>query len=362
MQIPALTDDKGRPVITQSAMKAFRQCKREFYYKYVLELSPKVHSLPLERGKWVHSLLEEHYSGRDWRPMHQQFTSKFEKLFDEEKEKLGDLPRDIERLMESYFWHYGDPEFKDHGWKVHEIEMLLEAEMPNGHVARGKFDMLVEDDYGLWLVDHKTHGRLPNWDYRMLDEQSPLYMWLARENGIPVNGFIWNYISTARMSKPAVLKSGKTFYSKDFKNETDYVTFAKAYKAARKEFPDTFGMDPDDKADIKARLEYLRSLRWNPGGMQLSPFFRRDTIEKSDEMVERVIKTTQRTSEQIVSYDFSDADYVERTPNECKGGFCSFRSLVMADLMHGDSEMIQRRDFIKKDPLAYHKGNDNLEA
>ena len=92
-----LADDGVTPVTTQSMIKAFRQCPREAYYKYVLRLKPKVRSLQLTRGKWMHSLLEAYYKEKSgiktlpWREVHDQLASDFRKLFDEEKEKLGDL-------------------------------------------------------------------------------------------------------------------------------------------------------------------------------------------------------------------------------------------------------------------------------
>lgn len=358
--MPLYTNEAGTPVTTQSMMKTFLSCPREAYYKYHLGLSPKSHSLPLERGKWFHTLTEHFYLGTDFTEDHEAMTKRFNRLPDENKEDLGDLPNDVMSLFKAYKWHYGDPQYKAYDWKVHEVEMKLEAEMPNGHIFRGKFDMLVEDDFGLWLVDHKTHKKFPNWEYRMLDVQSPMYIWLCRQNGIPVSGFKWNYVRTDGMSQPKVLKNGKSFYSKDYSADTDYPTFARAVKAARLEYPDSFGVDPVEKGRLKDRLSYLKGLRWNPNDMQMSPFFRRDTIEKSDEMIDRVLASAMNTSERMHSYDFSDPDRVERNINSCKGFTCSYRSLTMGDLVHGDSSLAQKQGFVKKDPLAYQDTNDQL--
>src|SRR5215212_6301085 len=125
------TED-GQPITTQSMIKAFRACPREAYYKYDLRLKPKMIKKPLTRGKWMHALLQAHYEGRDWHDEHDHWVSDFRKLFDEEKEQLGDLPTELERLMKSYLWHYGDPLYKKYRWKVHEVELTVEAELPNG--------------------------------------------------------------------------------------------------------------------------------------------------------------------------------------------------------------------------------------
>lgn len=354
---PAIYRDEetGKPISTQSMIKTFRNSPREAYYKYVLRLKPKSISKPLRRGTWLHALLETYYNGDDWEAEHQKYVKEFSRLFDEEKESLGNLPQEMHDLMTSYLWNYSDPQYKEYQWKVHETEVKLTAEMPNGHLFRGVIDAIVEDDFGLWLADHKTHKRLPDWNYRMLDEQSAMYIWLARQNDIPVRGFIWNYLTTEAISTPKVLKSGATFYAKDFSAvNTDYPTFARAVKKAMVDYPDTFLKDPDEKARVKARLAQLKAQRWSPNNPAASPFFRRDVIEKTDGQIERVLKPFMRTSERMHSYDFSDPDYIEGNVDFVKGFFCSYRDLYISDLVSGDSAMLQRQNYTAgEDPLSY---------
>ena len=358
--MPLYETDEGRPITTQSMIKTFRMCPREAMYKYHDRLKPKKVSKPLTRGKWLHSLLEEHYKGGNWKIPHKQLTHKFSQLFDEEKEHLGDLPRELDILMRSYFWHYGDPEYADRAWTVHEVEKLIEADMPSGHLFRGKVDLIVEDEFGLWLVDHKSHGRLPDWEYRMLDEQSTLYTWAARENGIPVQGFIWNYLSTTPLPKYNVLKNGKQFYAKSLGADSTAVAFKMAIDKAKLEYPD-FGKDPDYAATLRNRLGDLKRDRWKgPDVLPTSPYFRRDILEKSDDLINRVLKSVDRTSRNMHAYDFTDRDSVERNVSACNGFMCSYKSLSMADLVNGDSTMTRKRDYIEHDPLAYHEGNDEL--
>lgn len=357
-----LADDGVTPVTTQSMIKAFRSCPREALYKYAMRLSPKVASTPLTRGKWVHSILEDYYNGLDWHITHKKMKLQFSKLMDEEKEKLGDLPNEIELMMKSYFWHYGDPEVEGTEWEVVDVELLLEAPMPNGHIFRGKFDMLVMIDGRLWLVDHKTHKKFPDWAYRMFDEQSTMYTWVARENGIPVEGFIWNYINTSGFPKYNVLKDGSAFYKKSLDADSTYPALVAAVKKAQKEYPDTFLKDPADKRAVKARLQALKEERWRgPNDMPRSTFFRRDFLSKDDDLIERTLKSVMRTSDTMHSYDFSDPDYVERDVNQCKGFMCNFKDLSLADLVQGDSTLLQKRGYKKSDPLAYHNGNDALK-
>lgn len=358
--MPLYTNEDGTPVTSQSMLKTFSMCPREAFYKYHLRLKPKEHKKPLYRGKWIHALLEAHYNGDDWRPLHEKFSLDYSKLFDEEKEKLGDLPREIKLLMKSYFFHYGDPNMPAE-WEVLEAERLIEAELPNGHIFRGKIDLIVDTPFGLYLVDHKTHGKLPNWEFRMFDEQSTLYTWAARQNDIPVEGFIWNYITTEKLPKYPVLKNGSAFYKKSFDAPTTYPAFASAIKEAQAKYGvDTFLADPDDRAMYKAKLAELKNDRWKgPDEIPTSPFFRRDYLQKTDDVIERQLKETVRKSENMHSYDFTDPDAVERDMKSCSGFFCNYKDLSMADFISGDSSRLQKLNYREDDPMAHQTADSD---
>lgn len=361
---------EGIPVTTQSMMRTFLQCPREAYYKYVLRLKPKVLTKPLTRGKWIHSLLENYYRtlAEDGSPeearakleeTHAHWCGRFAKLFDEEKEKLGDLPREIKPIIDSYFWHYGDPQYKDWtDWKVHEVEMTIEAALPNDHIFRGRLDMLIENQFGIWLVDHKTHKRLPDWTHRMMDLQAPLYIWAAREQGIPVSGFIWNYICMADRPVPQVIKDGSRFSKTGW--NTDYLIAARAIKDAgwvkngKIEVPG----NEAHTAELKGYLRQLKSQRWKPDGVDISPFYRRDILTYSDEQIGRVIASACITSDRMHSYDFDTEDQIERNPPECKGWKCAYQSLSIADLVTGDSERLKAQEYRIGDPLAYYEDEE----
>lgn len=354
-----LSDDGATPVTTQSMLKTFNRCKRQSLYKHHDRLKPKTMSTPLERGKWIHLLLETDAKGGDWREPHEVMTDRFRQLFDEEREALGNLPKEIESLVEAYFWHYGDPHYKEYHWKWHEVEVTVEAPLPNGHLFRGRIDGLIEDSSGLWCVDHKTHKNLPDWSYRMFDEQSTLYTWALREMGIPVRGFVWNYLRTSGLKEPQVLKSGKRFASKPGLDSVDYPTYVRAIKAAKQQHPE-FLSEEADKDQVRANLAMLKAQRWAPDKPQTSPFFRRDFLEKPDDLIERVVKSTTRSSQDMHDYDFEDRDSVPRTIDRSCSFMCGYRSLCMADLVTGDSEMVRKREYTESDPLRYYTEDDGL--
>lgn len=333
--MPLYPAEDGTPILTNSMLTAFRKCTKQAEFKYVHRLKPRRLGGPLKRGTWVHSLLEEDANGGDWKKLHKKFTAQFEKMFDEEKDFYGDMPTEIDRVMRSYFWHY-----KRDTWIWHETELELTAEL-NGIRIRIKFDGLIENEWGLWLVDHKTHKTLPGLEYRMLDTQSPLYIWVARQNNIPVNGFIWNYLRWKAPSIPALLKDGSRL-SKSV-TDTDYPTLKKALK--------TYGLDP---APYQDWLDRLKKQRYRHGEIQQSSFFRRDVFEKSDELIERVLKEAGRTAIRMNSYDWSDGDAVERTVGRHCEFACSYKDICSVQLLGGNIKPLIKQNYEVGDPMSYY--------
>lgn len=340
----------GREVSTHSMLKTFQRCPKQAQYKYVERLKKKhatARDKPLRRGVWFHELMEVHYAGGDWKARHKQLSAKFSELFDEEKDALGDLPRELAALMRSYLWHYGaNKDDPLHGWTVHEVELTLEAELPSGRLYRGRVDMLVEDEYGLWIVDHKTHKKLPDFTFRLLDYQSALYIWAAHQNKIPVMGFIWNYVRTKVPSVPALVDQKRTPRLSASKCDTDYPTLLRAIKE--------YGLDPRQHRDWLLRL---KNQRWQPNEVQTSQFFQRHTLEKSDDMIQRVLRMATHTDERMHGYNFADVEAVERVVDRSCTYFCDYTDVCTTELFGGNAGLIRRQQFRVGDPLDYYKDN-----
>lgn len=337
-------------VTSQSMTKCFRRCPLQFKYKYLDELSPRIVSKPLTRGKWFHSLLETYYdpeAEQTWEEVHKRMTIGFSKLFDEEKEALGDLPREMDQLMRSYLWHYAE----DSSWIVHEVEKTIEVDLPNvpGVRLKLRLDALIEDEFGLWLVDHKTHKTIPQHTDRLLDIQSPLYVWACHQVGIPVHGFKWNYIRTKAPSTPkmAYLGTPRQALSKAA-CDTDYPTFVRTVKQYQRDH----GLKIT--REIKARADALKRQRYDYHAPQTSEFFLRITLERREETVQRALRELEHTARRIQAYDFTE-DSVERNTDSfsCKR-MCGYRDLCLAELLDGNAELIRRKNYVKQDPWAYY--------
>lgn len=332
----------GAYVVTHSMIKTFRRCPRQTLYKQVDRLKPRILSKPLKRGTWMHLLLEEHHAGRSWEKMHAALTLKYNEMFDEEKDAYGDLPTECAALMRSYIWHY-----KDDPWKVHETEFTVEARFPDGTLYRGKVDALVEDQFGLWIVDHKTHARFPNRALRILDAQSALYIWAAHKMGIPVLGFKWNYLKTKAPSKPTLIQSG-TRLSKRM-GDTDYLTYATELQRLKRE--EGYRIKQAD-VDFANRL---KAHRYKPGEPQLSEFFYRHTLEKGELQLKQIVAEAYHTARRMAEYPWDRREIVERNSDRSNCDFmCGYTELCTAELMGGNPRAL-RKNYIIGDPQDYYQ-------
>lgn len=336
----------GVPISTHSMLKTMGRCPRQTMYKYVDRLKPRHASRPLTLGKWMHFLLEAYYKGQDWRAVHKVLSAQYSELFDEEKEKLGDLPRICMQLMLSYLWHY-----KAEEWKVLDVEMLVECQWPNGDIYRGKVDMMIEDEYGIWFVDHKNNKSLPSGSFRLKDSQSGLYVWAGRRSGIDVRGFIWNYLRTAAPSTPTLLQDGSRLSKK--LGDTTYFVYASTIKK--------LGLNPT-QPDIAQKLAYLRDQRYEPGKVQTSRFFQRHTLERDDAMLRRIAAASYRTHKRMHSYPFAQRDAVERVPDRSCDYMCSYTRLCEIELYGGITTNILKQDFKVGDPLEYYSDEKILDS
>lgn len=339
--------ETGKLISTHSMLKTHRRCPKQTQYKYVERLKPKIMGRPLRLGTWMHKLEEVKGNGGDWRAEHKRMVEEvWVPLFDEEKDEIGDLPGDTMRLMTSYEWHYeNDP------WIYHENEMQLETEFPDGSIYRGKVDALIENQYGLWLVDHKWHKTLPDTNFRILDSQSALYMWAALRNGLDVQGFIWNYGRSKPPAMPVELKTGGPARWNTI--DTDFPTaiaWMKEYYGA-KNIPQKY----------RPKLRYLRSLQYQPGGMQNSAFFQRRIIEKDNAMLKQVAQEAYHTHKRMHEYPFDRPEIVERHPDRSCSFFCSYTELCTTELFTGGRPVGWQKRFKVGDPLDYYNDESPRE-
>ena len=356
---PALYLDEGKRITTHSMIKTMMRCPKQTQYKYAERLKQRfvtTRDKPLRRGVWFHELLEEYYAGRSWKERHLLLTDRFNHLMDSEQMDLGDLPTEMYALMKAYLWHYGaDKDNPMHGWDVEATELTLECpwpDSPDGNdIYRCRVDVLFHDEWGWWIGDHKTHKNLPDTTFRLLDAASPLYTWCARQNGYPVDGFVWNYIVTKPPTKPKLAYAGT---SRERLSEqaivTDYPTMLRGLR--------TLGLDPKD---FLPQLRSLHAQRWKYGEPQTSPFFRRDVLEKDDATMAQVVAAAMRTRDRMHGYGWEDLSSVERAPDRSCSFMCGYTDLCTTELFGGDALTLRRKQFRTGDPLDYYQDSKQVD-
>lgn len=345
--------DEGIPVITQSMVTSFSQCPREFYYGYVLGLRPRMTSKPLTRGTWIHALLEAKANGDDWLPVHYaQLEKARQTMFDEEAESLAE---ECYNIMISYEYQYrNDP------LTPVRAELTVERPMLGGRALyRGRIDLIVRDKDGdIWLVDHKTHQKFPDWNYRELAYQHYSYLWAAAKSpqyaelGIPQpKGFIYDYIRTGAIKVPTITVRGLVSRATP--------AAAQTYPVLRNWLLEREYMRVVNGQDViivqGSEGDYLRELLETTKESDQLDKFRRDELVFDSAQSIRQMKSFLTTCKRMLDYRWADPDCVERNLGACSSYLCNYRDLTTADLMHGTSAIEQRTRYVcAGDPLDYY--------
>lgn len=232
---------------SQSKVKSWRRCQKQFGFRHDYapvgkEMVRRAPKLALSRGTWMHSLQEAHHrewagvKGKkaDWEAVHERNTRKFNTYFEEDREELGDLPGECERLWRSYlrYWTEDQDRYQvarlDGGTPA--VEFTVEVPLSRWGIVepfKGRLDLLVADqEYGgLWIWDHKWVKRIPDVDERMMSPQALMYAWALIKLGYDVRGFLYNYGRTKPPTIPRHLVAGGLSVAKNI--DTDFHTYAR---------------------------------------------------------------------------------------------------------------------------------------
>lgn len=310
--------------LSNSKVKTWRRCPKQFEFKYEMKLRPKRKGVQLERGSWLHDLLMHHYDGHDWRERHNELKRQFDNLFEEEKEHLGDLPDEVERLMRGYLHEYRkiDGAFRTIDTELDEIITL-----PNGLKFNFIIDRIYEDrDGGLWLQDHKSVKNFMDPDFMLLDAQLARYFWCAERMGYtPLLGIEFNEFRTKAPTVPKLTDSGARLQKK-MNIDTDALTYLREIKR--------HGFDPADYSDILSHLLH-----------QHEKFFRRTKLPMSkplmrQQMLELVMSAREITSAQ-------KRGEFPRSPMKACDWDCDYKNLCITDLQGGNIAPLVKLHFKK---------------
>jgi hypothetical protein len=317
------------PTISHSQIVAWRNCQQKWHYRYGERLVPKRHERPLYLGNWVHSCLEEHYKGNGWKVGHAPYVAQYNKMFDEEKERLDKgsskskgpwepLPEQVRRIMESYLWYNRNERIKVLGV---EVEFRLEVRDESGvlYVLVGKIDLIYEDEDGLiWIRDHKIWGEIPDERaFHTMDPQLTIYLHGARGAlGVEAAGIEYSYVKSSAPTVPSLRKDGEL---SEAAITTDYPTLYRFLKAN--------GKDPGQYKGILTPLAAS------------SPFLKRLRLPRAPQVAERVLADADRTAREILDHDGT----VRNITRDCS--WCVYEALCRAELFGLDTSYMRRAQF-----------------
>lgn len=216
------------------------RCFRKAYYAYVENLSKAVPHIAPATGILGHECLANLYSGKPWTDPIQKLQVDLSKVFEEERQAYAELPGEMFRLMRGYVLAY---QHADKAWKVQAVEKEFVVKTPAGHELEGRIDLIVEDNLGRWVVDHKFVSQVPQDSIRLIDSQTALYYFADVQAGNCPVGVVFNYIRTKAPTVPKILKNGTISKAKI---DTDVATYVKAIKDA--------GLKVEDYADVISTL------------------------------------------------------------------------------------------------------------
>lgn len=343
--------------LSNSKVQTFRRCEKKYEFSYVMRLERKSKRVHLERGTWMHTLLEVSYSnnpnktieietgagpkhkrtvkvGTDWRRAHKALTFAFGRLFPEEQEELGDLPAECERMMHSYLHKYREE-------NEHEETLAVELDewvtLPNGDEFNFIIDrVLVKSDGGVWLRDYKTVGSFMPSDFMLIDAQLARYCWgfvrlpefkpLAKR----LRGVEFDEIRTKAPTVPEIVYAGtpREGLTKRSDLDTDLLTYAKAIKH--------HGLDPKDYRDILVRLR-----------AQDDRFFRRTVLPRDRPLVRQMMVDMLVTSKEMKAAERRGE--FPRTPDKSCTWGCDFLEPCMAQAQGADISNIVKLKYQTKE-------------
>jgi hypothetical protein len=293
-----------------------------------MKLEPRLKSVQLEMGSWMHELLEAHYKGESWKKVHKKRAIEFRNLFEEQREELGeDLPERCLRLMRSYlrYWKQEDSYFTVVDAELDEIITL-----PNGLEFHVIIDLIVEDSRTglLWVWDHKNRKSFESSDNMLLDPQLTNYYSAAKIMGYtPLGGVVYNEIRTKAPVVPKL--TGKTRQLERRMNiDTDVYTYMSALRR--------YGFDPGDYSKVLRHLAKLEHER----------FFRRVKMPKDPPMLRTMRRELESSAREI-----QIAERAERFPRtfdaSCKWQ-CEFKNLCIAELHGADIRSMIKSGFRRR--------------
>lgn len=197
--------------VSNSEMRAYKECPRRWYFRYYRELDKKKPDVtgPLALGTKVHLALELLYSMGDdpEETVTNLYISELEdmELDDAERKKLNNEMELAKAMMEG-FVQWREEEGIDAGLDIVSQEEVVEVPGPHGVTLRGKLDQRVKRQHdGLVLFrDWKTTQSFTDRWLLVSNEQMLFYNLLLKlRDGEPIDGALYTMLRKVKRTAAA---------------------------------------------------------------------------------------------------------------------------------------------------------------
>lgn len=308
--------------ISQSKVKTWRQCRRQYHYKFVELLRKKKIKRPFTFGRIVHEMIEAHAEGDD--PFEVIDNLELEKgaYFRREIEMYGNILEDIRDIMTEYFDYWGDSLVylrKNKRSSEHEFRI----ELMKGLWFTGRIDAVGTAKKMRWVVEHKTFSRMPNDDDRWRSVQAAVYFRALQMMGFPeCDGVLWDYVSSKAPMVPEKLKNGQMSKKKLITLPITLTRYIDENKLKRGDYKEYLA------GAAERRNDYF--IRWfNP--------VKRDVVQTVwDDFLETAIEIAEKHGE-------SKARNIGR---HC--GWCDYEGPCRAEMQGSDAQFLIDREYVKE--------------
>lgn len=221
--------------LSTSAFNDAARCLKRYEYRWVEGLVPRPKDVRpvLRRGVWIHRCLQLADEGKDWLvELGLMWQWAIEQ--DVDQADADQMYAEVQALCEDYVAYWAGHEEAPGPWTTEATEIALEWEPRPGTVLKATIDCLKRDSQGrLWIWERKSTQDIPDSDWRTADPQTMLQYMIARANGMPVAGIMFDYVSTRPGRVPRVTQQGR-LHKSDETMQTRGRFFAEAEATMRK--------------------------------------------------------------------------------------------------------------------------------
>jgi hypothetical protein len=268
-------------IIRTSDRKTFKRCRQlwQFSSKIRENWTPLFRTPALDFGTAIHRALQAYYEPSTWDDYNLRCKNAMEGFFAsisevEQKVRVAGLelelrfdePRAMGMEMLDYYFQWA-PKHDD--FRPILVEQEFSVPIPGYPFLRyeGRVDLVVENEYGYWIWDHKTAASFQGTEWLVLDDQCTSYAWgLLAQLGLDIKGVMYNELSKSPPHPPRRLKSGGFSIAKN--QDTTFELYLKTVTDA--------GQNPRWYRDYLLYLkhnpkEYIRrtQIRFTPGQLDI---------------------------------------------------------------------------------------------